>query len=78
MFGAFFLLQIDIMDPNFAAYLTTSCEGNVIFDDLACRLKKAVLDELCTRPSVGLTEVRRDGKDNDAVTMVITKHFYMI
>ena len=33
-----------------------------------------ILEELCTRPS-GLTEVRRDGKDNAAMTSVIKKEF---
>ena len=34
------------------------------------------LDELCKRPSVGLTEVRRDGKDNDAVCRVIKAEYH--
>ena len=33
-----------------------------------------MLDELCKRPS-GLTEVRRDGKDNDSVIRVIKQEF---
>jgi len=35
----------------------------------------ALLAELCVRPTVGLTEVRRDGKDNKAVTTAITREF---
>ena len=43
--------------------------------DLQERLKQAFLEELCKRPSVGLTEVRRDGKDDAAIAGVITKEF---
>ena len=38
-------------------------------------MKTAFLHELCARPSAGLTEVRRDGKDNAAIAKVITKEF---
>ena len=34
--------------------------------------RKAFLAELCQRPPTGLTEVRRDGKDNRTVATVIT------
>ena len=34
--------------------------------------RKAFLAELCQRPPTGLTEVRRDAKDNKAVAAVIT------
>ena len=50
--------------------------------DISSRLEsrllreKKLLRELCKRPSTGLTEVRRDGKDNDAIAKVITKEFY--
>ena len=50
--------------------------GSEIYSgDLDARLKKAFLHELCVRPTVGLTEVRRDGKDNAAIAKVITKEF---
>ena len=55
---------------------TSSNMANGMYtDDLAERLKKALLDELCKRPSVGLTEVRRDGKDNAAIATAITNEF---
>ena len=50
--------------------------------DISSRLEsrllreKKLLRELCKRPLNGLTEVRRDGKDNDAIAKVITKEFY--
>ena len=44
-------------------------------NDLQPRLKKAFLEELCRRPNTGITEVRRDGKDNAAVAAVIAKEF---
>jgi len=47
----------------------------VFSEDLNKRLKDAFLNSLCQRPSVGLTEVRRDGKDTEAVGRVITKEF---
>ena len=43
--------------------------------DLQERLKQAFLEELCRRPNSGLTEVRRDGKDNAAIALVIKKEF---
>ena len=43
--------------------------------DLQDRLKQAFLEELCRRPNIGLTEVRRDGKDNASVAAVIVKEF---
>ena len=53
----------------------SSPSGDVYSDDLSERLKKAFLHELCQRPSIGLTEVRRDGKDNAAMAKVITNEF---
>jgi len=50
-------------------------KGDVIAEDISTRLKTAFLLELCTRPSNGLTEVRRDGKDNKAVEDVIRAEF---
>merc|ERR1719431_421284 len=52
-----------------------SSEGDVFAEDINSRLKKAFLATLCRRPTVGLTEVRRDGKDNMAVARVIRKEF---
>ena len=52
-----------------------SSEGDVFSEDINTRLKKAFLSTLCRRPTVGLTEVRRDGKDNMAVAKVIRKEF---
>jgi len=52
-----------------------SSEGDVFSEDINTRLKKAFLTTLCRRPSAGLTEVRRDGKDNAAVAKVIRKEF---
>jgi len=49
--------------------------GDVLSEDLDGRLVSAFLDELCRRPASGLTEVRRDGKDNKAVAAVIQKEF---
>lgn len=49
--------------------------SSVYSDDLNSRLKGAFLKELCQRPSAGLTEVRRDGKDNAAITKVIEDEF---
>ena len=49
--------------------------------DISSRLEsrllreKKLLRELCKRPTTGLTEVRRDGKDTDAMAKVITKEF---
>ena len=40
-------------------------------DDLQERLKQAFLEELCRRPHKGLTEVRRDGKDNAAIASIV-------
>ena len=45
---------------------------NVYAENLNSRLKSAFLQELCKRPSEGLTEVRRDGKDDAAIAKVIT------
>ena len=45
---------------------------NVYAENLNSRLKSAFLLELCKRPSEGLTEVRRDGKDDAAIAKVIT------
>ena len=43
--------------------------------DLQERMKKVFLEELCRRPNTGLTEVRRDGKDDAAMASVIKKEF---
>ena len=43
--------------------------------ELTKRLNDAFLEELCRRPSVGLTEVRRDGRDDEAVAKVIKTEF---
>ena len=58
-----------------APAVTTAVTSDIYSDDLAFRLKAAFHQELCKRPSVGLTEVRRDGKDNVAIETVITKEF---
>ena len=47
--------------------------GDGYMEDLQERLKQAFLEELCRRPSTGLTEVRRDGKDDTAIAAVISK-----
>ena len=36
-----------------------SSEGDVVSKDINTRLKEAFLTTLCSRPSVGLTEVRK-------------------
>jgi len=54
-----------------------SSEGDVFAEDINGRLKKAFLTTLCRRPTVGLTEVRRDGKDNIGVAKVIRKEFLL-
>jgi len=64
--------------PSQAAANSTviiSSQGDVFSEDINTRLKKAFLATLCRRPTVGLTEVRRDGKDNMAVARVIKKEF---
>ena len=38
-------------------------------------LRNSFLQELCSRPSVGLTEVRRDGKDTAAIAKAINDEF---
>ena len=51
-------------------------------NDISSRLEnrllreKKLLREVCKRPTIGLTEVRRDGKDTDAIAKIITKEFY--
>ena len=54
-----------------------SSKDNNIAEDLSSRLKKSFLLTLCRRPTVGLTEVRRDGKDTAAVAAVIKKEFVL-
>jgi len=49
--------------------------GEPIAQDLDDRLVKAFMQELCTRPKHGLTEVRRDGKDDKTVADKIEKEF---
>ena len=52
-----------------------------ILENISTRLEnkllreKKLLKELCTRPTVGMTEVRRDGKDTDAVARTIKDEF---
>ena len=43
--------------------------------NVGSRLRNSYLKELCSRPSVGLTEVRRDGKDDAAIAKVINDEF---
>ena len=50
-------------------------ERGVGSEDLTERLKKSFLDQLTTRPTSGMTEVRRDGKDDAAVAKVIRAEF---
>jgi len=50
-------------------------KGGVYAEDITQRLANAFLKELCTRPSKGLTEVRRDGRDNKAIESVIKTEF---
>ena len=54
-----------------------SSQDNNIAEDITSRLKKSFLTTLCRRPTVGLTEVRRDGKDTAAVAKVIKKEFML-
>merc|ERR1719189_2144574 len=54
-----------------------SSRDNNIAEDISSRLKKSFLVTLCRRPTVGLTEVRRDGKDNAALAKVIKKEFML-
>ena len=54
---------------------TTNQTTDKMAEDFDLRLKTAFLNELCQRPSVGLTEVRRDGKDSTAISKVITNEF---
>ena len=54
---------------------TTNQTTDKMSEDFDLRLKMSALNELCKRPSVGLTEVRRDGKDNAAISKVITNEF---
>ena len=59
------------MDLNSA----TNQTADKMAEDFDVRLKTSSLNELCKRPSTGLTEVRRDGKDNAAIIKVLTKEF---
>merc|ERR1712142_88858 len=52
-----------------------SAQGDKISEDINTRLKKNFLITLCRRPHDGVTEVRRDNKDNIAVAKVIRKEF---
>ena len=54
---------------------SSKMENDGYMGDLQDRLKQAFLEELCRRPNIGLTEVRRDGKDNSAIAAVIVKEF---
>jgi len=60
-------------DGDKAVYI--SSQGDKITEDINNRLKKNFLRTLCQRPSEGVTEVRRDNKDNIAVAKVIKKEF---
>lgn len=55
--------------------ISGNSEGDVFSEEITRRLNEPFLHALCQRPSVGLTEVRRDGKDDEAVTKVIKKEF---
>ena len=54
---------------------------NALCKDISTRLEnkllreKKLLRELCKRPTNGITEVRRDGKDTEAVGRVIKNEF---
>ena len=55
---------------------------NLISEDVSNNLRKIhikshkmLLAAICQRPQLGLTEVRRDGKDSNAVTAVIEHEF---
>lgn len=64
-------------DSSSGKTVIISSRDNNIAEDLSNRLKKSFLLTLCRRPTVGLTEVRRDGKDNAAVAKVIKKEFML-
>jgi len=55
--------------------MTFTPTGNIYSLDMTERLNNAFLQELCRRPALGLTEVRRDGKDDEAVSKVIKNEF---
>jgi len=61
------------MDNNKTVFV--SAQGDKISEDINTRLKKNFLITLCRRPHEGVTEVRRDNKDNIAVAKVIRKEF---
>lgn len=50
-------------------------ERGVGSEDLTARLKESFLEQLTTRPTSGMTEVRRDGKDDAAVAKIIRAEF---
>jgi len=56
--------------------VASGSQRDVFSEDITNRLKESFLETLCRRPSVGLTEVRRDGKDNAAIAKVIEKEFF--
>ena len=64
-------------DSSSSKTVIISSRDNNIAEDISNRLKKSYLLTLCRRPTVGLTEVRRDGKDNAAVAKVIKKEFML-
>jgi len=66
-----------IINGNYSmgAAQSRKMENDGYMGDLQDRLKQAFLEELCRRPNIGLTEVRRDGKDNSAIAAVIVKEF---
>ena len=60
-------------DDNKMIYI--SSQGDKISEEINQRLKRNFLLTLCSRPREGVTEVRRDNKDNAAVSKVIKKEF---
>ena len=60
-------------DDNKTVYI--SSQGDRISEEINQRLKRNFLLTLCSRPREGVTEVRRDNKDNAAVSKVIKKEF---
>ena len=52
-----------------------SSQGDKISEEINQRLKRNFLLTLCSRPKEGVTEIRRDNKDNAAVSKVIKKEF---
>ena len=70
-----FVLLSGIISKDMGASESSMLGDEEFAGDLKERLKAGFLEELCRRPGVGLTEVRRDGKDNAAVAAVINREF---